>query len=268
MPPPVQPVVSCPPIISDRQCVQTAVATAIDISLAPEPYPHANTRASLTKLSSTAVGLCPVLQLDQATLLDDKGESIPMPCEQGMLVDSASSVSYISGELLKMIPPQYYKRLKTGIQLKVSMLGSNSCSITTDLISLRLKLGKKEIKVTALVMNEGPVADPPRLCSHIKEHYASILDQGPPTNWNHRLQFSAGFKISILLGMPRCWQIFGNSNPVDSNEVDPQLFRIQTPLGSILSGTLEKTCTCSNMALSYISATEQLSQNIEIFTHI
>ena len=256
------PVVSCPPkAISDRQCVQTAVATAI--TLAPEEYPSIHTRASLTKLSSTAVGLCPVIQLDQATLQDDHGNSIPMPPEQGLLVDTASTVSYISGELLKMLPKQYFKTLKTGIQLKVSMLGQNSCTMYTDLVSIRLKVGKQEIRITALVMNDANVADPPRLCSHIIEHYSSVLDQKPLISYNHRLQFPAGFKISILLGQPRCWQICGNSEPVDPSEIDPQLFRISTPLGHVLSGTLEKTCACSNMAVSYISATEQLSQNIE-----
>ena len=154
--------VSCPPkAISDRQCVQTAVATAI--TLAPEEYPSIHTRASLTKLSSTAVGLCPVIQLDQATLQDDHGNSIPMPPEQGLLVDSASSVSYISGELLQMMPKQYYKILRTGIQLRVSMLGPNKTTISTDLVSIRLKAGEREIRITALVMKDADVADPPAL---------------------------------------------------------------------------------------------------------
>lgn len=256
-------VVSFPPELDftvSRQCVQTAVATAF--SAEPEVYPHTNTRTALTSLSPTAVGLCPVLKLDQATLQSDSGEQLPMPPNHGMLVDSASSVSYISGELIKIIPQQFVKTLKVGIKLQVAMLGANTCSIFTDLVSLRLCLGTQIMRITALVMKTGKIADTPKICSHIIEQYTPILDQ-TQYELNHALSFSPGFSISLLLGMPSCWQILGKTIPVEPSLKDPQLFYISTPLGHVLSGTLEKNCSCSNMAVSYISATEQLAQNIE-----
>ena len=179
-----------------------------------------------------AVGACPVIRLDKATVRDSEGEHHQIGKEHGALLDSGSTVSYVSSKLLQKLPHSSYKILTKDIALSIKVLQGQTQTVTAKLVQLALHRGRFVVPLLCLCLDT-KIADSPKFCGHVSAHLKEILKNQPnPFNqaFNHCLDFGSDFEIDLLIGIPYVYKIMLNKKPLDKLE---NLWALATPFGSI-----------------------------------
>ena len=239
-----------PPVVADtRACVATAINTV--------------SYATQTGNDDTAsIGLCPIVKLDEATVVDEQEIHHSVPEFSGALVDSASSVTYVNRKFLNHLPKGSYKVLKKNMAIHINMIASSTAELRADLINLSLSINGFTLNFNALVMTD-EIADKPAVCYHVLMEYSKKIPRYSPYDqpYNHLLAFHEQFRIDILFGMPYTWKIIQDSRPVEADS--DGLYLLKTIFGTIPSGALTKRCACPSTAVSFLTASENLAAVME-----
>ena len=103
---------------------------------------------------TASIGLCPIVRLDEATVVDEQDMHHSVPEFSGALIDSASSVTYVSRKLLDHLPKGSYKVLKKNMAIHINMIASSTAELRADLINLSLSIKGFTLNFNALVMTD------------------------------------------------------------------------------------------------------------------
>lgn len=181
----IDPLAITPPPVDTRACVATAINTV--------------SYATQTGNDNTAsIGLCPIVRLDEATVVDEQELHHPVPESSGALIDSASSVTYVSRKFLDHLPKGSYKVLKKNMAIHINMIASSTAELRADLVNLSLSIKGFTLNFNALVMTDD-IADKPAVCYHVLMEYSKKIPRYSPYDqpYNHLLAFHEQFRIDI-----------------------------------------------------------------------
>ena len=177
------------------------------------------------------------------------------------LLDSASSASYVTENFLQQLPKTAFTVLKRDYEVSINTLNGKR-SITTDVVDFTLRYSDGFCVSIQAIVVPSIAENYTSMCTHAqKDLLPHLKSVNIDTDLLDLQQKNASKTISLLLGMPVFWHFVQSvSRPLIKHPFYSDLFLLQTPVGTVLTGKVHTTCQCTANTLNFLTSNERLYQ--------